>query len=126
MKFFLPVLLFTAMCASGECIPADGNSLLRAFRSADKTANGKKVSDDEAIDSLCVTGYLGGFLNSSKIWARSPTGSAFKVPLGVTVGQFQQIVAKYLSEHPEKLHENAAVLVFQALREAFGSPRPSK
>jgi hypothetical protein len=41
------------------------------------------------------------------------------LPEGVRVRQLEQVVLKYLNEHPEKLHRAASGLVLNALYEAF-------
>ncbi len=41
------------------------------------------------------------------------------LPLGYTAGQMEKIVKKWLNDHPEKLHLDAAALVIKAISEAF-------
>jgi len=43
----------------------------------------------------------------------------FCIPGSATSGQIMRVTKKYLSEHPEKLHQPAVTLVFLALVEAF-------
>jgi hypothetical protein len=40
-------------------------------------------------------------------------------PKGVTLGQMQKVVIRYLDQHPDQLHFAFAFLVVRALRESF-------
>ena len=42
---------------------------------------------------------------------------------GVTQGQLGKVLAKYLKEHPEDLHQSAALLGMDSLMEAFPCPQ---
>jgi len=44
-------------------------------------------------------------------------------PRGVTKGQYQSIVKKYLNDNPAELHKDADVLVLSALQQAFPCPK---
>jgi hypothetical protein len=49
------------------------------------------------------------------------------IPSGSTVNQECNIVGKYLDEHPERWHEEPAILVIDALAQAFPTfPKKSK
>jgi hypothetical protein len=50
----------------------------------------------------------------------------FDIPDDVTVGQSVLVVAKYLKEHPEKLHLDASWSIIQALHNAFPVTADSK
>ena len=43
----------------------------------------------------------------------------FCVPTDASDGQLVKVVTKYLNEHPEELHTDAAGLVANALQDAF-------
>jgi len=47
----------------------------------------------------------------------------FCPPTGSNRDQFVLVVSKYLSDHPEKLHRDAHILVAGALQEAFPCPK---
>jgi hypothetical protein len=40
-------------------------------------------------------------------------------PAGASANQNRLVVEKYMAQHPEKLHQYAAILTIDALREAF-------
>jgi hypothetical protein len=50
-------------------------------------------------------------------------GSAWCSRPGVTVGQFMDVVSKFLRDTPEKLDEHASVLILDALAKAFPCKR---
>lgn len=51
-----------------------------------------------------------------------PKDAAFCIPLGVTNGQESDVVVKFLADHPELIHRDAAGITFAALFEAFPCP----
>ncbi len=51
--------------------------------------------------------------------AYSQQGYKICVPDDATAGQLEQVVQKYLREHPEKLHESAGSLSAEAIYAAF-------
>lgn len=44
------------------------------------------------------------------------------IPDGVATGQLARVVGKYLSEHPDRLHLNAPVLIANAMHEVWPCP----
>jgi hypothetical protein len=61
--------------------------------------------------SLCL-GYITGVSDVFK-------DTSICYPKGVTAGQIESIVIKYLNEHPDRLHYSADSLVLDALGKAF-------
>ena len=53
-----------------------------------------------------------GDATAGEVWQHS-------VAMGITINQISAIVSKYLKNHPERWNESAAVLVIDALVEAF-------
>jgi hypothetical protein len=113
--------LITAALLTAALIPAtsfagyfeDGNELL-----SDCTAS----KDDNVYyqkSAGCVA-YITAISdlhdNSVRLQEREPK---FCTPRGVTKGQLEKIVVKYLNENPAYLHRNAAHLVGNALAFAF-------
>ena len=67
-----------------------------------------------------VRGVIDGTIDAWNTLLRSANGSQpFCAPAGVTVGQEQRIVLKYIKDHPEREHLLTSALVFRALSEAF-------
>lgn len=57
-------------------------------------------------------------------WSLIASGAPYYCPPdGINLGQSQQIVVKWLNEHPEQLHLPASDLVRRALESAFPCPR---
>lgn len=46
------------------------------------------------------------------------------IPSNVNNGQIKRIVAKFLNDHPERLHEPPAFIIVDALTGAFPCPKP--
>ena len=77
---------------------------------------------------MCL-GYIRAVSDAVQSSANSKTGvpALFCIPggeAGVTSGQVVKVVIKYLEEHPQDLHKDAAGLVMSGLAEAFPAPCP--
>lgn len=81
-----------------------GNDLLESFEA--------KKDDDLGYRSGFYDGYVSGVADLSVHVLWCP-------PKGITRGQTQKIVAKYLKAHPEMLHKNADYLVINAFKKPF-------
>jgi hypothetical protein len=66
-------------------------------------------------DDTFVGAYTAGVMDS----ILAVNSNAFCIPAGVNAQQAGKVVRKYLSDHPEKLHLSAAVIVFEAMAQAF-------
>ncbi len=64
------------------------------------------------MENATACGYVIGVFDAT-------VGIAHEPPADVDFGQVLDIVIKYLTDNPERLHEVAALLVTQALTEAF-------
>ena len=80
------------------------------------TARGNRGSMDEAFDAGGAFGFVIGVHD---VWV----GVSVCTPTGVTAGQLLEIVRLYLRAVPHRLHENAEVLVKEALVRAFPCPQ---
>lgn len=126
MKFVLSLVLILIFvyptAANDKAFPVtDGNSLEEALRLGDRIQAKQTLTKEETAAYFSVLGYLQGQLGMGMAWSRLGLDAPFKLPRGITVGQLQQIVVKFLSDHPEKLHEAADPLVLAALTQAFPS-----
>ena len=72
----------------------------------------KELCENPDERGLCV-GYVNGVADSM-IYE-----NIFCTPSNSTHERFTLIVKKYLSEHPDKLHIHAGVLILDALKDAF-------
>lgn len=94
-------LLVPSLAAAGQ----DGNGL-------HDDCSSPRGSYDEAV---CF-GYSVGV-------AESLNGDDFCIPKGAKAGQAQDVVTKYLRDHPETRHQPAIDLVVKALKAAFPCQR---
>jgi len=69
--------------------------------------DGDSLSTEQAIMSEYCTGYVSGIADETTL----------RCPNDVTYSQIVRIVAKYLNDHPERLHERKFVLVEDAMRQ---------
>jgi hypothetical protein len=75
---------------------------------------GLSTANKDMLPCIRGTGYVWGVADS--------LGFLCAFPAGVTYVQLVDVVKAYLSSHPEKRHELASNLVFEALAEAFPPP----
>ena len=100
-------LLGTAMCSN---VIAETGEISGAYL---KTICASYVERPENIsDGMCV-GYVVGVMSMMEYI------DVLCRPDKSTHSQATLVVQKYLSDHPEKLHLNAADLVIEAIQEAF-------
>lgn len=72
-----------------------------------------------AMYGFCL-GFLNGVLVSNRLFLDMKRGEPlFCAPPAVTPGQARQVFVKYMSDHPEQLHEGAPVMVMVSLAAAF-------
>ena len=96
-----------------------GNQLLQRCEAATAIL-AKKSTDANFWDGAFCLGYIWGIAESSAVFDVADNKFImFCSPAGSTSGQAQKIVVKYLEDHPEELHKEAAVLVAKALQRAF-------
>lgn len=90
---------------------------LNSYANNDFTGN--TLIEIKELDNLAYISYLGGIfsiLSSFKF-----TDNRFNVcpPNNVDFHQKERVIAKYLSDHPDKTHLNGTLLVLVALSESF-------
>ena len=81
----------------------------------------------ENDNTLACTAYVAGVMDFLSAAGKTDILNEQFQPVcvpqsGVTLGQLQDIVIKYLREHPEERHEPGVFLVVGAIREAFPCP----
>jgi hypothetical protein len=117
------LLLLTLHVPDVEAAPfviSDGLSLQQAFKLVDRIEANETLTKDELISAFSAMGYLRGFLGMAVGWSRNDPSAPFKLPeKGIGVGQLQQIIVKFLADHPERLHESADRLLYDSLVQAF-------
>ena len=100
---------------------SEGSTLLRACGATVKQADGGKLLDEEAVQSLYCIGYVSGFLDAMSVTV-STTGGRQNVCLpqrGITNDQAIRIFVKFLRENPQMLHESGRMSLYISLARAF-------
>jgi hypothetical protein len=69
------------------------------------------LKSPETVDSLMAMEFMFGVIDT-KI-------TTYCIPSGVTPGQLQEIVTKYIEQQPEKRHLVAAMLIEAAIKKSF-------
>jgi hypothetical protein len=98
MKKIIATLLFVPCMASAEFL--DGNSLL------------SKMNDSDVIPRAVSLGYVQGVID---VFVRTQVCP----PRNITAGQAQDVVKRYLENHPEKRHFSADSLVINAVAQVW-------
>lgn len=94
----------------------DGNKLLSECEAGDAPR------PDNLSWGACM-GYIIGAADALGFWSAVTTGASCLPPTS-QAGQVKDIVVKYLRDNPAKRHFNAHVLIYGALKDAFGCPMP--
>lgn len=120
MRFTLGVLfLVVLMCTSAKCQFRNGQQLLESSKCYQAQEKGEKCYSlkyglvDPTIGTFEYMSYIVGVVDSMLIY------DTLTFPKGVTGEQLFAIVDKYLATNPGRLHQSAAVLVMEAMKEAF-------
>lgn len=120
MRFILGTLFFAVlMCPSAKCQFKDGQELLEWSKCYQAQHKGEKCYSlkdglvDDPIMAFQYTSYIFGVVDSMLI------NDHLTIPDGVMAQQLFAIVDKYLATNPARLHYSAAVLVMEAMNEAF-------
>ena len=126
MRLWIRVAGTAAVMTSLICGPAvaetlRGDQLLMLL--TDESASGMQAN----VNRYRAMGYIQGLLDSYAVFsARDSSLKIYCMPeQGVSSAQARILIVKWLKEHPERLHEQARLLVFHALAEAFPCPNPS-
>lgn len=78
------------------------------------------TSGSSANQMMCF-GYIEGLARRDELarWMAPATAYLCELPAGVTKGQMQAIVVRYIREHPETWHFDGASQALMALKKAF-------
>lgn len=109
MKFAMAVCVAAQLCFPVAALANEptGNDML------------KNCEISEFACTLYVVGVVQGFRLANEINTNNTSSKVYCAPSKVTFGQIGAIFEKYLSDHPEKLHLGATVLLLTSLNEAF-------
>ena len=110
MRIFVAFALIFVAVPARAAIPVDGNRLLDF---CERTI----TSVEDAGAHIACRNYVIGVVDGFRL---SPGGFKLLVlPDGASGKQLDDIVVKYLKEHPERRHEPGAALILSALLDAF-------
>ena len=92
-----------------------GDQLLMML--TDESSSGMQAN----VNHYRAMGYIQGLLDSYTVFStRDSSLDIYCMPeQGVSSAQARILIVKWLREHPQRLHEQARLLVFHALAEAF-------
>ena len=100
----------------------DGNKLQEYCDASSRMTEGRQSHGDEHKAGFCL-GYIAAVGDLDFLWRvlekEKHSGFHTRLPAHATLGQTQQVVSKWMKDHPEKLHEPASTIVLRALSEAF-------
>jgi hypothetical protein len=106
----IAVLVFAILCpVTGWAI--DGNKLHQWLEADGRVAAGTASGNDDTAAAEAL-GYVQGVLDEDD-------GTKLCMPSGVSVGQAEAIVKKYVEAHPEHWQSQANFFVLAALHGAF-------
>jgi Rap1a immunity proteins len=106
--FLFALAVLPQMLAAGTKSPLDlsiGNELYAAC-----------TNKDEHFTIAChayIEGVTEGYYETAEAWQN------VSMPKGVSYGQIDDVAKNYLTNHPEKRHLRSALLIIQALHEAW-------
>ena len=102
-------------CSSAFAETLRGDQLLTML--ADDSSGGMQAN----VQRYRAMGYVQGLLDSYAVFsARDKSLDIYCMPQqGVSTAQARILIVKWLKAHPERLSEQARLLVFHALAEAF-------
>ena len=115
------VIMASLVCGTAVAETLRGDQLLMML--TDESTSGMQAN----VNRYRAMGYIQGLLDSYAVFStRDPSLKIYCMPeQGVSSAQARILIVKWLKEHPERLHEQARLLVFHSLAEAFPCPEPS-
>ena len=114
---FSLVIVFPTMSLGNHF--SDGNELLEACRQTIEFSD----SDDKynEFNAGSCWGYIRATNDMYEVMAQNAKRTICVSPR-IGRKQITMVVVKYLKEHPERLHNVASLLIYQAFQEAFPCP----
>ena len=122
------VLLSLALTAGAGAQTTTGAEIISKCNQAVRDVDNDTSTDKPPVKSFDVGfcfGFMDGANSAHQIWAASDKTNhrnhamSYCFPDSVTNGQMLRVFVKYLDEHPQDLHEPAALLYIEAMRKAF-------
>ena len=114
-KVLLVIALMLMSCQAVYASPTTtGNEFVNEWKECKKADAGQPYS---FIDVGIYGGYVSGIAQAGQFigW--------FSYPDGTTHGQLNNVVGKWIDDHPERWTDSPLVIVTTALRKAFPLPK---
>lgn len=124
-RFFLPLMLLLIFLlgfngnSSGGTEGIDGKTSLEICRDAIKYVENQELTNQEKINGSYCGGFLLGFYESHLIEQEMTKPKLYCIPNDIKTEQLNRIFVKFLEEHPERLSEETAALLYDSLKTAF-------
>ena len=124
MRVRLWMLLTIAMVAIAAPTPA-GAEALRGDQFLTMLTGQTSNNVQSVVNKANGMGYLQGLLDSYMVFStRDPSLRVYCMPTeGFSIAQARRVVIQWLEAHPQRLHEEARILIFHALADAFPCPQ---
>jgi uncharacterized protein involved in tolerance to divalent cations len=117
---FCLLLVTVARASDSPSIVTDGQSLGNGLQLYQKSKTASSMALEDVVTGVMAAAYTQAFVSSCYVWEEKfPKQAPFNLPLHVTTEDSIKIAQKYLAEHPDRLHERAEFLLFDAVVAAF-------
>ena len=97
----------------------DGNTALKICKDALKFVEEQQLTTQEKINGSYCGGFLLGFYESHLIEQENTNPKLYCMPHDIKTEQLNRLFVKYLEEHPERLREETADLLYASLKKTF-------
>jgi hypothetical protein len=117
---FCLLLVTVAAEASDPHIVTNGQSLATGLDLYEKSKTATSIALEDVVTGVMAAAYTQAFVSSCYVWMEKfPKDAPFSLPLHLTTEDSIKIARKYLAEHPDRLHERAEFLLFDAVVAVF-------
>ena len=117
IKIVSAVLISFALTGQLACYANDGNSLLEHCSAAVQRLDGQ--TSVNAIRFGYCYGYIQGVIDMNAFNKSSGQPPLFCLPTTISNGRIARLLFDYLKSHPERLQEQAGLLIIDAYTDAF-------
>ena len=114
----ISLVIISPTTASGNHF-SDGNDLLQACRQTIEFSESDSKLNE--FNAGSCWGYIRATNDMYQVMAQNAKRTICISPQ-MSRKQLTRVVVKYLKEHPERLHNVAALLIYEAFQEAFPCP----
>jgi hypothetical protein len=121
-KAFIFCLLFVTVAKGSDSpsIMTDGQSLANGLQLYQKSKSSSSMALEDVVTGVMAATYTQAFVSSCYVWEQKfPKQTPFNLPLHLNTEDSIKMAQKYLAEHPDKMHERAEFLLFDAVVAAF-------